>query len=57
MLVTDFICNMPLKVKELRMAGDESARIIMARQQDDLDIPSTISKHFQHFLELVGFCY
>ena len=42
------------QVKELRNSGDEAARIIVANQQEGLDAPHNIARHFEHFLLLVS---
>ncbi|XP_055955132.1 nuclear pore complex protein Nup205 [Patella vulgata] len=48
-LITDFIYHMPLKVKELRNRGDETARIVMAHQNEGLQTP----EHRRDFEELL----
>ncbi|KAK7106896.1 nuclear pore complex protein Nup205-like [Littorina saxatilis] len=55
-LVTDFILQMPLKVKELRNRGDETARIILAHQIEGYEPPPQ-RKDFQYMLELIGDLY
>ncbi|KAL8613661.1 hypothetical protein ACOMHN_029753 [Nucella lapillus] len=55
-LVTDFILQMPLKVKELRNRGDETARIIMAHQMEGIEPPPQ-RRDFQCMLELIGDLY
>ncbi|KAK2179080.1 hypothetical protein NP493_515g00009 [Ridgeia piscesae] len=56
-LVTDFLVNMPLKVKELRNQGDETARIIMANQHEGLEAPAGLKRDFEHLLRLVNQLY
>ncbi|ESP04618.1 hypothetical protein LOTGIDRAFT_237278 [Lottia gigantea] len=51
-LITDFIYHMPLKVKELRNRGDETARIIMAHQNEGLQSPDQ-RKDFEELLSLM----
>ena len=52
-VVTDFIVQMPLKVKELRNRGDEAARIIVANQQEGLDVPIGLRRDFEHMMKMV----
>ncbi|ESO12326.1 hypothetical protein HELRODRAFT_187833, partial [Helobdella robusta] len=56
-LITDFIILLPVKVKEMRSQADESSRIILARQQENLDIPDNLPKDFQCFMELIHDIY
>ncbi|CAN7984284.1 unnamed protein product [Ixodes hexagonus] len=56
-LVADFIVLMPLKVKELRNQGDETARIVSAYLNDGLAPPATLARHFEHLLELIAEVY
>ena len=53
-LVADFIVQMPLKVKELRNRGDETARIISAHLQEGLQPPLNLPRDFEHFMLLVS---
>ena len=52
-LVTDFIVQMPLKVKELRNRGDETARIIIANQQEMLEPPAGLRRDFENMMKMV----
>ncbi|XP_076311365.1 nuclear pore complex protein Nup205 isoform X1 [Tachypleus tridentatus] len=56
-LVIDFIILMPLKVKELRNRGDETARIIAAHVQEGLESPVDLPRHFEQLLELIAELY
>ncbi|XP_013384593.1 nuclear pore complex protein Nup205 [Lingula anatina] len=56
-LVTDFIIQMPLKVKELRNRGDETARIIMAHVLEGVEPPSGIKRDFEHLMRLIADLY
>ncbi|EEC11881.1 nuclear pore complex protein Nup205, putative [Ixodes scapularis] len=56
-LLVDFIVLMPLRVKELRNQGDETARIVSAYLNDGLAPPSTLTRHFEHLLELIAEVY
>ncbi|XP_038064790.1 nuclear pore complex protein Nup205-like [Patiria miniata] len=56
-LLTDFIVQMPLKVKEMRNRGDEAGRIIMAHEREGVEPPSTLPRHFQDFMKLLGAFY
>lgn len=56
-LIANFIALMPLKVKELRNQGDETARIVSAYVQDGLMPPSNLPHHFEHLLELIAELY
>ena len=53
-MLTDFLVSMPLKVKELRNRGDETARIIVAHQQEGLEPPTGPRRDFEHLLLLVS---
>ncbi|XP_025098310.1 nuclear pore complex protein Nup205-like isoform X3 [Pomacea canaliculata] len=55
-LLTDFILHMPLRVKELRNRGDETARLILAHQIEGIEPPPQ-RRDFQHLLELIGDVY
>ncbi|KAJ8314739.1 hypothetical protein KUTeg_006889 [Tegillarca granosa] len=55
-LITDFIFFMPLKVKELRNRGEETARIAMSQTQNGLDTMSP-SRGFEYLLKLIGELY
>ncbi|XP_070580305.1 nuclear pore complex protein Nup205-like [Ptychodera flava] len=57
MLVTDFIIQMPLKIKELRNRGDEAARILMVHAMEGLDAPANLRRDFEHFMLLIGDLY
>jgi len=50
--LADFIVQMPLKMKEIRNQGDETARIILAHQQEGLEPPPTLPHDFQDLLHL-----
>lgn len=52
-LVADFIVQMPLKVKELRNRGDETARIISAHLQEGLHPPTNLPRDFEYLMYLV----
>ncbi|XP_045195259.2 nuclear pore complex protein Nup205-like [Mercenaria mercenaria] len=52
-LLTDFIYYMPLKVKEIRNRGDETARIMMAHLQEGQDPPASLRRDFEHLLYLI----
>ncbi|KAL5010671.1 hypothetical protein ScPMuIL_012976 [Solemya velum] len=56
-LLTDFIQHMPLKVKELRNRGDETARILMAHTQEGLDPPQMLRRDFEQMLKLIEVVY
>ncbi|XP_071943661.1 nuclear pore complex protein Nup205-like [Antedon mediterranea] len=56
-LVTDFIVQMPLKIKELRNRGDEAARILFAHAQEGLEPPVNLPRHFEHFMRLISVLY
>ncbi|KAK2146220.1 hypothetical protein LSH36_623g00003 [Paralvinella palmiformis] len=56
-IVTDFIVQMPLKMKEMRNRGDETSRIILANQQNGLEPPAGLRRDFEHFLFLIGDLY
>ena len=46
-LLAEFLCSMPLKVKELRNRADEIARIEAARAHDHTSSPLNHPRHFQ----------
>ncbi|KAL4232887.1 hypothetical protein ACF0H5_007574 [Mactra antiquata] len=52
-LLTDFIYHMPLKVKETRNRGDETARIMMAHIQEGQEPPAQLRRDFEHLLYLI----
>ncbi|CAB4044831.1 nuclear pore complex Nup205, partial [Paramuricea clavata] len=52
LLITNFIVNMPLKVKELRTLGDEAARILQACAQEGLAPPVDQRQDFETFMRL-----
>ncbi|XP_002740701.1 nuclear pore complex protein Nup205 [Saccoglossus kowalevskii] len=56
-LVTDFIIQMPLKVKELRNRGDEAARIVLTHTMEGLESPANLRRDFEHFMLLLGELY
>ncbi|XP_052238220.1 nuclear pore complex protein Nup205-like isoform X2 [Dreissena polymorpha] len=56
-LVTDFIYHMPLKVKEIRNRGDETARILMAHLQEGQDPPGNLRRDFEELLSLICSLY
>ncbi|XP_077999885.1 nuclear pore complex protein Nup205-like [Glandiceps talaboti] len=56
-LVTDFIVQMPLKVKELRNRGDEAARIMMSHAMEGLNPPANLRRDFEYFMLLIGDLY
>ena len=59
-LVTDFIVQMPSKLKELRNRADESARILLMCLQEGREPPPAVAasgKEFQSFLQLIGEFY
>ena len=41
-------------MKELRDAGDEAARVIIAHQQEGIDVPPNMRQDFQNLLRLVS---
>ena len=53
-MIVDFIVQMPLKVKELRNRGDETARLMMSYAQEGLDPPSNLRRHFENLMKLVS---
>ncbi|XP_059166343.1 nuclear pore complex protein Nup205-like isoform X2 [Physella acuta] len=55
-LVSDFIYQMPLKIKELRNRGDETCRILLAHQAEGLE-PPQLRKELHEFMVLVGDLY
>ncbi|CAG0902070.1 unnamed protein product, partial [Darwinula stevensoni] len=52
-LLAEFLCSMPLKVKELRNRADEIARIEAARAHDCTPSPLNHPRHFQELMVLV----
>ncbi|CAH1799487.1 unnamed protein product [Owenia fusiformis] len=56
-LITEFIVHMPLKIKEMRNHGDETARIIMAHLQEGLEPPGNLRRDFENFMSLIGEFY
>ncbi|KAK3098344.1 hypothetical protein FSP39_018633 [Pinctada imbricata] len=56
-LITDFIHIMPLRVKDLRTRGDESARIASSQTQDGIEIIVSPSRGFEYLLLLIGDLY
>ena len=59
-LVTDFIVQMPSKLKDLRNRADENARILLMCLQEGREPPPTVAaagKEFQSFLQLIGEFY
>ncbi|XP_064627986.1 nuclear pore complex protein Nup205-like [Lineus longissimus] len=56
-IIIDFLVQMPLKVKELRNRGDETARIVMAHLQEGLTPPSNLPRDFEQLLCLLGDFY
>eukprot|EP00057_Strongylocentrotus_purpuratus_P025366 XP_011679840.1 PREDICTED: nuclear pore complex protein Nup205 [Strongylocentrotus purpuratus] len=56
-LITDFIFQMPLKVKEIRNRGDEAGRLIMSYEREGLEVNSNLPRHFEDFLHLFGYLY
>ncbi|CAG5133814.1 unnamed protein product [Candidula unifasciata] len=55
-LVSDFIYQMPLKIKELRNRGDEMSRIILAHQAEGLE-PPVQRGDLHEFMTLIGDLY
>ncbi|BFZ24882.1 hypothetical protein BsWGS_27921 [Bradybaena similaris] len=55
-LVSDFIYQMPLKIKELRNRGDEMSRIILAHQAEGLEPPAQRGD-LHEFVTLIGDLY
>lgn len=56
-LLTDFIEFMHSKVNELRARADETARTIQIHQQQGLDPPPNLDRHFETLLLTVGKLY
>ncbi|XP_033102050.1 nuclear pore complex protein Nup205-like isoform X2 [Anneissia japonica] len=56
-LITDFIVQMPLKIKELRNRGDEAARILLAHAQEGVEPPVNLPRHFEYFMRLISALY
>lgn len=56
-LVTDFIVQMPLKIKDLRNKADEVARNIFVYQQEGLEPPANLPLHFQSLLNFIAVLY
>lgn len=56
-LLTDFIEFMHSKVNELRARADETARTIQCHQQQGLDPPPNLDRHFETLLLTVGKLY
>ncbi|XP_077483269.1 nuclear pore complex protein Nup205 isoform X1 [Amblyomma americanum] len=56
-LLADFITLMPLKLKELRTQGDETARILSTYEQDGRAPPENLPRCFEQLLELVTELY
>uniref|UniRef100_A0A1E1X6K7 Putative nuclear pore complex protein n=1 Tax=Amblyomma aureolatum TaxID=187763 RepID=A0A1E1X6K7_9ACAR len=56
-LLADFITLMPLKLKDLRNQGDETARILSTYAQDGQAPPEHLPRYFEHLLELVTELY
>ena len=42
-------------MKEVRNRGDETARIILAHQQEGQEPPSNLKRDFEHLLDLVSY--
>lgn len=57
LLLTDFIEFMHSKVNELRARADETARTIQIHQQQGLDPPPNLDRHFETLLLAVGKLY
>ncbi|XP_071834158.1 nuclear pore complex protein Nup205-like isoform X2 [Apostichopus japonicus] len=56
-LFTDFITQMPLKLKDLRNRGDEAGRIILAHEREGLEPPENLPRYFEDLLKLLGTLY
>ena len=56
-LLTDFIVQMPLKIKDLRNKADEVARTIFVYQQEGLEPPANLELHFQSLLHFIAVLY
>ncbi|XP_071502201.1 nuclear pore complex protein Nup205-like [Diadema antillarum] len=56
-LLTDFIVQMPLKVKEIRNRGDEAGRLIMSYEREGLEVSADLPRHFEDFMHLLGVLY
>nr|XP_054774519.1 nuclear pore complex protein Nup205-like [Lytechinus pictus] len=56
-LITDFIFQMPLKVKEIRNRGDEAGRLMMSYEREGLEVNPNLPRHFEDFLHLFGYLY
>ena len=55
--LSEFIALFPLKIKELRDKDDESGRIIAAYMAENIQPPSSLSRHFEKFLYLIAEVY
>lgn len=56
--MTDFLVQMPLKVKELRNRADESARNQIMHQQEGIQYNIPLSgQHFEHLLTSISKLY
>ena len=42
-------------MKEVRNRGDETARIVLAHQQEGQEPPGNLKRDFEHLLELVSY--
>ncbi|KAF6214486.1 hypothetical protein GE061_009229 [Apolygus lucorum] len=56
-LVTDFITQMPHKVKEMRLRAEETDKTIHAYMHEGLEPPTNLSHHFEHLLLSIARLY
>uniref|UniRef100_T1HVP0 Uncharacterized protein n=1 Tax=Rhodnius prolixus TaxID=13249 RepID=T1HVP0_RHOPR len=56
-LLTDFISQMPHKVKEMRLRAEDTDRTIHAYMHEGLEPPTNLSHHFEQFLSTIAKLY
>ncbi|XP_052809828.1 nuclear pore complex protein Nup205-like [Mya arenaria] len=56
-ITTDLIYHLPLKVKELRNRGDETARILLAHLQEGQEPPTSLRRDFEDMLYMLCVLY
>ncbi|CAB0000439.1 unnamed protein product, partial [Nesidiocoris tenuis] len=56
-LITDFISQMPHKVKEMRLRAEETDKTIHAFMHEGLEPPTNLSHHFEHLLLAIARLY
>ena len=54
-LVTKVFVYIHDQVKEVRNRGDETARIVLAHQQEGQEPPGNLKRDFEHLLDLVSY--